>query len=260
MGKRLVLVVAICASLLGVPELKAQNFDLHVYTPDELDAKANQVADFLGAVLPGGMYHTAKLHGIGGFDAGVRFISVFIPSEYKDAPAGPLAGKEFLAVPMLHASLGLPGPLEIMVRGISVTFGDEPTRGTVQVVGAALKWGLVQQLLLPRVTLIGAFHHLTVPETFDIGTTDVASVRIVVSKGLPFFGFYGGLGFDWTKMQVKLPESDLYPLGFSATYNRTGANAAFGFTFSPFPFIKFNLDYSVAKFSGFNAGLTFSFR
>lgn len=254
--------VLLLGVLLCAGSVRAQDFRFSVYSPQEIEDKAGELADFLGTVLGAGLVHTAKLHGVPGFDAGVRLVSVFVPSRYADVEAGPLKDKEFVAVPLLHASLGLPGPFEVTVRGIQATFGDKPTRGTVSIFGAGLKVGLVRSLLLPKVSAIVAYHQLTVPESFEIGKTRVLSLRLAASKGLAIVGFYGSLGLDWCNMEVNIPASGNppYPEGWNQAYDRVGFVGTFGITFSPFPFVVANLDYSAAKFSGFNAGLSISFR
>ena len=250
------------AASLTAKAVDAQDFRFSIYPPHEIEAKAGELADFLGTVLGGGLVHTAKLHGVGGFDAGIRVISVFVPSRYSEVPVGPLKDKEFIAVPMLHASLGLPGPFEVMVRGMQVTLGDKPTQGTVTIVGAGIKMGLLQNILLPRVTAIAAYHQLTVPETFELGKTRVISLRLAVSKGIPMFGFYGSFGLDWTNLEVSFPGTGVPPYeeGWSHSYDRVGFVGVFGITFSPLPFVTANLEYAAAKMSGFTAGLSISFR
>jgi|GEM_PF-4893682 len=259
---RKMLVTVWATSLCVAISAGAQDFRFGIYSPREIDAKAKDLADFLGTILGAGLVHTAKLHSAGGIDGGLRLVSVFIPAQYSEVQAGPLKDEEFFSLPLLHASVGLPGRLELMGRAMQLRLGNHPTRGNVSILGIGVKYGIFQAPLLPRLTAVASYHHLDAARKFEIRGAQCISLRMVVSHGSQLVGFYASLGPDWSRMKVAVPPGvySSFPRGWTRDIDRFGFVGALGVSFSPWPVFSANLEYSAAKFSGFNAGLNFTFR
>ncbi|KAA3613919.1 MAG: hypothetical protein DWQ05_16735 [Calditrichaeota bacterium] len=247
-----------CFSFLTMPEINAQEMgNLETYAENQLGEAVEPVIKLFGSLAGAGFVNTADLHGIAGFEIGIRGNLSFVPGEYKDS--GPLDGVDVVGLPFLQASVGLPANLEITGRVFSLAVSDD-TDGNVTVVGGLVKYGLFQAPLLPKVSLVAGYHALVTPEDYDFGTFNVMSLKAFVSHNFLVFTVYGGAGIDRASSKITIEDSGNYPGGFEKTYSESGANGTFGLTISPFPFIKANADYSFGDFKSLSLGLAFSFR
>lgn len=276
----LVLFLMVCwtGSLIG------QDFDLQemVKPPDNSpDPKAQAISNLDDAIMPlldlfgfytgGGLYHSANTHGLGGFDVGVRVVTMMVSQDqkpdlpfpqytgFKPAQGGVFRDVELMPLPLLQVSLGLPGNLEAMGRFFTYPVGEGEDEGNITLIGLGVKYGLLQNMLLPRVAVVASYHYLNVPEAFDFGSANNISAALVVSKGFAIIDFYGGLGYDYTTLKVKfqLPE----PIGdVNKEYNKSNFRGNLGFKIKPFPLLYIHADYNFGGVQGFNVGLGLSFR
>ena len=269
MLKKIVLVSLVVALGMAVhpQQGRAQNFSLSDYAPPQLDQQIEPILQLFGALVGTGFVNTADLHSIAGFDIGARAVIAVVPDEYKNIipsqpsqPPGPLAGTDYVPLPFLTASLGLLPNIEVMGRLFRFPVGDGPTRGDITLVGAGVKYGVLQLPALPKVILIGAYHMLFVPEEFDFGTVKVASLKAFASQNFLIFTLYVGAGIDRTFLTVQIPDSPNFPGGFEKTFSGTHTHGTVGLTATVFPLVRVNADYNFGKFPSFSAGISVSLR
>ena len=239
--RRLLVVVLAAGGVLASANLQAQNFNVG---PKDVD----QVLKLFSSFSAGGTFHTADLHGILGLDVGVRGVAVFVPDKYQQLKGGPFEEVDFVGLPFVHASVGLPFRLEAMGRFFHFPLGEDPTRGGVTLAGVGLKYGLLQGPILPKVALMATYHAFFVPEEYSFGTVSTMSLKAVISKGVPFITFYTGIGVDRTSLQLDYS-------GITGDYSSTNVHGNVGVTIKPLPLVYVNADYMFAQeFSGFNIG------
>ncbi|OQX88513.1 hypothetical protein B6D60_02075 [candidate division KSB1 bacterium 4484_87] len=238
-------------------------------TQSNLDEVIGPLLDLFGFYSGGGLYHTADIHGTGGFDVGLRVITMMVKDDQKPPLPFPqdesLNGGVFrdmtlMPLPVLQASLGLPGNVEATGRFFTYPMGDGDKKGNITLIGVGFKYGLLQNMLLPRVAIVGAYHYLTVPDDFDFGNVSSISGAVVVSKGfLGILEAYGSVGIDYNKFEVDLTLPD--PIG-KVTKDYTNQNLRYnvGLKISPFPLLYIHADYNFGKVQGFNLGAGVSFR
>jgi hypothetical protein len=220
-----------------------------------------EVLMMFSALAAGGSFHTADVHGLMGFDVGLRGVFVFVPDKYQFLPEpeeGPFKGVGAVGVPILQGSVGLPFGLEALGRLFHYSLGDEPTDAGVTLVGVGLKYGLLQQPLLPKVAVLAAYHGFFVPEEYNFGTVSVMSAKLVASKDVLIATLYAGLGVDRTSLRLR----ENLPLAANTerSYDVNNIHGNIGLVIRPFPLLFVNADYNYGKFSGFNIGAGISFR
>ena len=232
-----------------------------------LDAAVDPLLDLFGYYTGGGLYHTAKVHGLGGFDVGIKLVTMMITDDQKpdlpfpnssEAYGGVFKNTDLMPLPLLQVSVGLPGNLEATGRFFTYPIGEGEDEGNITLVGLGVKYGLVQNILLPRVAVVAAYHYLNVPEEFDFGSVNSISAALVASKGFPFIDVYGGIGVDVNKLEIDLELPGLGPV--SKKYEKSNFRGNVGLKIKPFPFIFINADYNFGGVQGFNVGLGLSFR
>ncbi len=266
-GKMLVVLLILGMSWMGTAtSVRAQNFSLSAYAPPDLGDQIEPILQLFGALVGTGFVNTADLHHVGGFDIGARAVLAVVPDEYKNfVPTqqqvpGPLAGENLVPFPFLNASLGLPGNFEAMGRLFTFPLGDDPTRGAVTLVGAGLKYGILQMPALPKIIVVGAYHMLFVPKEFDFGTVKVVSLKAFSSVNLAIFTLYVGGGADRTYLTVDIPDSPNFPGGFKESFSGTHTHGTVGLTATIFPLVRVNADYNFGKFPSFSAGISLTLR
>lgn len=232
-----------------------------------LDAAVDPLLDLFGFYTGGGLYHTGKVHGLGGFDVGVKLITMMVSEDQKpDLPypsdssvnGGVFKNTELMPLPLLQVSVGLPGNLEATGRFFTYPMGEGEDEGNITLVGLGVKYGLLQTMFLPKVAVVAAYHYLNVPEEFDFGSVNSISAALVASKGFPFIDIYGGLGVDFNKLEVDLEIPGLGQV--SKKYEKSNFRGNLGIKIKPIPFIFINADYNFGGVQGFNVGLGLSFR
>jgi len=234
---------------------------------ENLDTAVGPLLDLFGFYTGGGLYHSAKVHGLGGFDVGVRVLTMMITEDQKpDLPypstssvnGGVFKNMDLIALPVLQVSVGLPGSLEATGRFFTYPIGEGEDEGNITLIGLGVKYGLIQNMLLPRVAVIATYHYLNVPEEFDFGSVNSISAALIASKGFPFIDFYGGLGVDFNKLEVDLEIPGLGPI--VKRYEKTNFRGNLGIKIKPIPFVFIHADYNFGGIQGFNAGLGINFR
>jgi hypothetical protein len=252
--------------MVSPPNPNASEAKLQVES--NLDEAIEPLLDLFGFYTGGGLYHSAKVHGIGGFDVGIRVITMMISEDQKpDLPfpgneaayGGIFKDMELMALPLLQVSVGLPGSLEATGRFFTYPIGEGEDEGNITLIGLGVKYGLLQNMLLPRVAVVATYHYLNVPEEFDFGSANSLSAVLVVSKGFPIVDIYGGLGYDYTTLKVDLQFPD--PIGpITKEYNKGNFRGNLGIKVKPIPLLFIHADYNFGGVQGFNMGLGLNFR
>lgn len=232
-----------------------------------LDEAIEPLLDLFGFYTGGGLYHSADVHGLGGFDVGIRVVTMMISEDQKPdlpfpsneaAKGGVFKDIELMPLPLLQVSVGLPGSLEATGRFFTYPIGEDEKEGNVTLIGFGAKYGLLQNMLFPKIAVVAAYHYLTVPEEFDFGSVSSISAALIVSKGFPFIDIYGGLGVDYNKLEVDLTLPGLGPI--VKKYEKSNFRGNLGIKVKPIPLLFIHVDYNFGSVQGFNAGLGVSFR
>lgn len=247
-----------------ISSAQAQYFKFDTAQDDEeIREEVEAILQFFGALVGGGLYHTADLHNTGGLDVGLRGVVANVPDEFKDLPV--FSEEDRLGLAFLHGSLGLPGNFELLGRFFYFPLGADQdinasppraadSRGGVTLIGGGLKYGLIQAPGVPKVLVMGTYHALFVPDEFDFGTVSTLSFNGVVSHSIPLLSVYAGAGVDITTL--KLNDEFLGGDRFSETV----PHATLGAKVSVFPFVHVNGSYNIGKFNSFDLGIGVSFR
>ena len=233
-----------------------------------LDEVVEPLLDLFGFYSGGGLYHTADIHGLLGFDVGIRLVTMMVKNDQKpDLPfpnsdelnGGVFRDMTLMPLPLLQASVGLPGNIEATGRFFTYPMGEDEKEGNITLIGLGVKYGLLQNMMLPRVAIVAAYHYLTVPDEFDFGNVSSFSGAVVVSKGFAIIDFYGGIGIDYNKFEVdfELPP----PIGkVTKDYTKQNMRYNLGVKIKPFPLLFIHADYNFGNVQGFNVGLGVNFR
>ncbi len=248
-------------AFIFVPVAQAQyfKFDNAQQIEDEVDA----ILKFFGSVVGGGMFHTADIHSVTGFDFGFRGVVAVVPNDFNNLAS--FSEENIAGLGFLHGSVGLPGDFELFGRFFYMPIGSDfeknpspqraaDSRGGVTLIGGGIKYGLFQKPGLPKVMLMGAYHALFVPEEFDFGTVGTLSFKGVASYSIPLFSIYAGAGIDITSL--KLNDAFLNGERFTATE----PHVTIGAKVSPFPLIHINGSYNISEFPSIDLGIGVSFR
>jgi len=281
MKKMSVLVVVVSVMFVFAQSLLAQGdieFKLdNYYGPDpqndqptaqqNLEDAVAPLLDMFGFLAGGGLYNTADVHGIMGFDVGVKLTAMrvgddqlpFFPDLSTEYQYGPLSAENIIPLPMLHAGVGLFGNLEVMGRFFTYPMGSEGSaEGNVTLIGLGAKYGLLQNFALPKVAVVAAYHYLTMPDEFDFASVNSISGAVVVSKSFPIVSVYGGLGVDYTTLTVDFP--DPLPDPDPNKFSKTNFRGNVGLRLTPIPFLFINVDYNFGAVEGLSAGAGISIR
>ena len=259
--KRLVLLMGIIFIMMP-QEVDAQYFRFDPNAPNQqIESEVNVILKFFGSIVGGGMFHTADLHGTGGFDVGLRGTVAKVPSEFKGLPV--FSEENLLGLAFAHASLGLPGNFEVIGRFFTMPLGSNAdlsaarpldSRGDITLIGAGIKYGLIQLPGLPKVMVMASYHALLVPDEFDFGTVNVVSFKGVISHSLPLLTVYAGAGVDISRLKLN-PQ---FLNGASETESLS--HLTVGAKVSPFPFVYVNASYNISDFPSFDFGVGINFR
>ena len=240
-------------------------------------------ATALGTAVNTGLYHTAKIHGLPGFDIGIRAIFIPIPDEAEKYNAkltdtdsvevstvfGPDSslsgfppGLNISGVPfaVFHFSVGLPMGTEVNLRYLpAIETNDDIPK--IELIGFGLSHSLDQYFpvpipLLPQ--LSAGFMYQTFKVENLIESTHLA-YNLRLSKSVPMLTVYVGAQFETSDMDITFKVAGL---GEDITVNLDGENDlrfTGGFRFTIFPLLGINADFSTGKYSAINIGLNFSF-
>ncbi len=234
-----------------------------------VDDLIDPLLDLFGFYSGGGLYHTADIHGLLGFDVGIRLVTMMVKDDQKpDLPfpenmnykydGGVFRDMTLMPLPLLQASVGLPGNIEATGRFFTYPMGEAEKEGNITLIGLGVKYGLLQNMLLPRVAIVAAYHYLTVPDEFDFGNVSCISGAVIVSKDFAIINLYGGIGIDYNKFKVdfELPP----PIGkVTKEYTKDNMRYNLGVKIKPFPLLFIHADYNFGNIQGFNVGLGVNF-
>ena len=259
----IVLLVVAAFFVSGVMAQDGSLFDeLEKYAEEEIDPVATPVVEAFGTAITGGLYHTARTHGMLGFDIGFRAMMVLIPEGESDILDS--ADVKFFPVPVIQASVGLPMDFEVMLRGFSVKFEDE----TISLFGVGVKKNFKSYIPVPGfpdVSAMIAYHSF---KAGDYLSSTHLSFDVMVSKKFLLITPYAGFGYDKTSMDVEytyvydnpLPPPAQLEVPVSHTIDVSTGRFTMGLNITPFPFVNIFADYNIGKFSEITAGLAISFR
>jgi hypothetical protein len=231
---------------------------------DEFDDQIKSIVKLFSSLVGSGFVNTASLHKIGGLDVGARGVITAIPDEFKSivpddikrkyGVTDPLSGTKTVPIPFLHASLGLPGNLEIMGKFISFKVADKPD-GNITLLGGAVKYGLLRgNAGLPAITLLGGYQTVIVPQDYAFGNVSTFSLKGYISKSFLIATLYGGGGIDRTNLKIDIP--GLITRDYEVTY----PSFTVGATITPFPLVKVNADYNHGEVKNITVGVGVSIR
>ena len=233
---------------------------------ENLDANVEPLLNLFGYYSGSALFNTAEVHGMLGFDVGVKTAIVLIGDNLKSdwqgtqgVTGGPLGDYNALPLPVLHAGVGLGSNLEIIGRAFSYPIAEtaDGKSTNISLVGIGFKYGIMQSLLLPRISVMAVYHRLIIPEEYDFEGVQTLSLDLMISKGIPFFAtFYGGVGIDRASMTV-----DLQPLANEAfDYSTSLFRGVVGIKFDFIPFVYLSADYNFGANQGVNLGAGINFR
>ena len=250
---------------------------------DNVENYMQPFATGLGTAINTGLYHTAKIHGIPGFDIGVRAIFIPIPDDAgtyfakltgkdsvevntvfgpKESLSGFPAGLDigFIPFAVLHLSFGLPRGTEVNLRYLP-SFETNDDIPKIELLGFGLSHSLNQYFPLPIPLLpqlsVGYMYQTFKVEDLIESTHQAFNIRL--SKSVPMLTVHVGAQFESSDMDLTFKTGGI---GEDITLELTGENEiryTGGFRFTLFPFIGINADYSVGEYSAINVGLNFSF-
>ena len=237
-------------------------------------------ATALGTAINSGLYHTAKIHRIPGFDFGLRAMVVDVPTEgltYTSAletesstvfgakdSADPLlpGGLDKTRVPFVVAqvTIGLFMGTEINIRYLpEIEISDDI--GKIDLTGFGLSHSIDQYMPVP-LPLLPKLSVGYMRQEFNVGdilTSTHTAFNIRLSKSVPLLTVYLGAQIESTDMDLTYTENITktevnVSLEGDNSFRYTG-----GLRLSIFPLIGINADYSAGEYNAVNIGLTFSF-
>lgn len=237
-------------------------------TPKSIEDAVGASLKMFGAIVGGGLFHTADLHSVGGLDVGLRGAIASVPDEFDDVPV--FIDADNVGLAFLHGSLGLPGNLELIGRFFYFPMGTDgslplsppeavDSRGGVTLIGGGLKYGILQAPLLPKVMIMGTYHVLMVPKEFDFGTVGTLSFKAVASYSIPLFTAFIGGGIDISRLTLD-DDLPLFPDLGGESFNENSTSATFGLTVSPLPLVNVNASYTIGEFNTLAVGVGIGLR
>lgn len=284
------IILFIFACLFSISTAVSQDIEELVskYTENNGKGYMQPLADAFGATFNTGLFHSAKLQKMGfqmylGVVASNAFISdkrttfdattqgftdpeitaeaptLFGPSESVDVegpggtvyvfPAGMNVKMIPFAIPQL--SIGSVYGTDATIRFITFNLGED--FGDLSIFGWGLRHSISQHFkVMPLDIALGVYN-----QSFKIGDIASANAWLVsaqASKRVLIFTFYGGLGYENTKLDLEYTseEEDV-----DIAFNLTGKNsirltAGVTFNFGP---VKLNVDYNIASQSVLSVGL-----
>ncbi|MBN2213795.1 MAG: hypothetical protein JW723_06075, partial [Bacteroidales bacterium] len=258
------------------------------YTEENGKGYMQPLADAFGATFNTGLFHSAKMKKLGfqaylGVVTSAAFISdkrttfdattqgftdpemtaeaptIFGPSESVDVegpggtvyvfPAGMNVKMIPFAIPQL--SIGSVYGTDLTFRFITFNLGED--FGDLSVFGWGIRHSISQHLdMLPVDIALGVYN-----QSFKVGDIASASAWLVsaqASKRVMIFTFYGGLGYENTKLDLEYTNAGE---DVDIAFNLKGKNsirltAGVTFNFGP---VKLNVDYNIASQSVLSVGL-----
>ena len=201
----------------------------------------------LGGILGAATFQSGRSLGLTGFDVGARFGGQFYPSKGNNILRN--GGVRVFGLPWVQAEVGMPFKISGFIRGISYQ--------GLTIAGGGLRYGLYaasDKPWAPQV-LISAVAHSVVHADFS---ASLAGMNLVCSAGTPVFAPYAGVGFDRTRLVVRL--STLDPTLNGRVVNTFESRFTLGMRLTPYQFTYLSLAATMAHGqAGAEAGLGIRF-
>lgn len=259
--------LTVLAAVLAASVSQAQNYNWISDMPpgqiqqDEIDLQIEGLLKVFSSLSGAGFVNTAALHKVGGLDVRFSLLGAPVPENLRDIVPGiadPLENEEYATYGVVHGNLGLLPRLEAYGRFFTLGVRGEPKTGNVTLVGGGLKYGILEESPgTPALVFMGGYQALIVPEEFDFGDLSSWSLKAYLSKSFPALTLYGGGGFDYTKLNLTVPD---LPPEIDEEYDLFYPQGTVGAAFHLLPFLNINLDANRGGFWSFTAGAAFSVR
>lgn len=166
-----------------------KDFDEHVRTYS--DKYLGALAKDTGAVLGGGMFHTASTCRFPGFDLSMRVVASGISDDnrfLKDADID----TGLMAFPWFQLDAGLLSDLDLIGRMFSYQ--------SIKLWGVGIKYQFLSGLTWPALSLLGSINSLD----YDLLEVRTYSINLILSSDFTSLTLYGGGGFDSTVLKSKV--------------------------------------------------------
>ena len=280
-----ILQIYICSLMLllselfaGEPLLKENvsgilNSPIYTSTQDRIELLEEYMKPFItafGTCMGGAMYHRAYVKAFPRFDFGISFVILSVPKRVKKciAPDGsevasvfgspsdtsvPGTGISTFSVPQLHMNIGFFSNFELTAKYLDFNISKF---GKISLFGFGVKYGLSDLIPLPAFPLdLSAqvmLHRLTVDDWIDVGTF---GMNLQISKSFPVFplGFYGGVGFENSSMEIKTDKIIDTGIGEISVEGENNFRLTFGISYT---FMIFNIhgDYNIGEYNSVGIG------
>ena len=296
--KIFIIVTVLCFSVLLNAQGLAER--LESLSKENARGYMSPFADAVGAGLNSGLYNSAKtLKPIIGFNVKVNTVMLSIPSSDKTYIAKSpdpniwadnvetstifgkrerkkltyLGGNTNLDIPLyggldmnnfylpsVSLSYGLPMGIELMARYMPEI---EPGKaiGKISFWGAGVKYDIDQHIPVPipflNIAAQSVYQQMTIGSVADMSTI---AFNLLASANFPFIGFYGGIGYESSTLDVgytfKSKDENAEPTRVNLKIDsENDMKMTVGVKLSPLPLIDVFADYSVAKFNSLNVGV-----
>jgi hypothetical protein len=146
----------------------------------------------LGGILGSSTFHSGRILGFSGFDAGVHVAAQFAPEEGDQILRN--NGVRAFGLPMVQAEVGMPFRIDGFVRGMSY--------GGLTVAGGGLRYGIIKPKDTPWSPQLMASGVADSVTQQDFSASHFG-FNLVASMGTQMFTPYLGAGLDWTNLSVK---------------------------------------------------------
>jgi len=245
---------------------------LEAIVKDNAEGYMQPFATALGTAINSGLYHTAKIHRIPGFDFGIRAMVVSVPTEglTYDPEIGPAGSSTifgsdgidmksvFFAVPQV--TIGLFMGTEINLRILpEIEINDDI--GKIDLMGFGISHSIDQYMPVP-LPLLPQLSVGYMRQEFNVGdilSSTHTAFNIRLSKSVPLLTVYVGAQLESTDMDLSYTLAGTTTTVDVELEGKNGFRYTGGLRITVFPFVGFNVDYSAGEYNAINAGLTFSF-
>ncbi len=248
--KRIFSVVAICFSVLSFSFSAVLDFDELINKLENTYVKP--LAKDVGAVLGGGMFHSGRtLALVPGIDVGFSASAAMQPSD-DDIILKNAIGKKPFGLPYIQLSKGLPYGIDITLRGF-------PESQDIKLLGAGLKYGIVEkEFAVVKLGLSAMYSYNRLQHSDFKATTN--SFAGIFSVKIPVVEPYLGVAIDSTKLETNFSDAELGAVKTNVNVSVSEPRYILGLNFSLVPFTYINVagTYSVDHYGvDFGLGLKF---
>lgn len=179
----------------------------------------------LGGLLGATGFHNGRALGFPGFELGVVGAAQRRPDN--DNRILRDAGVERFGLPLVHAAVGLPLKLDLVVHGVKAR--------TLTVLGGGVRYGILKSGMLTKfMPNIGVSVFGDAVNHDDFNARHIGA-NLGIGWDLPIVQPYAGIGADWTRVAVET--SRVAGVSGQSAWAR-GARWTVGADVTPFPFLK----------------------